>query len=92
MAARTVPIRRRALSEEPEPETGPRAPSEEERNRTARRTTEARAEQNSPGMVLAGVAVLLGAVVGVAAVAYTVALAFGAWAWIARPLIDAIGG
>ena len=39
-----------------------------------------------------GVAVLLGAVVGVAAVAYTVALAFGAWAWIARPLIDAIGG
>jgi hypothetical protein len=39
-----------------------------------------------------GVAILLGAAVGVAAVGYTVALAFGAWAWIARPLIDAIGG
>lgn len=62
MPARTVSIKRRAVVEEPEPEPIPRAPSEEERNRTARRTTEARAEQESPGMVLFGVALLIGLV------------------------------
>jgi hypothetical protein len=38
-----------------------------------------------------GIAVLLSALVGLTAVCYTVGLAIGAWAWIARPLIEAVG-
>lgn len=58
MAASTVTIRRKeTVVEEAEP---PRAPSDEERQRTARRTTEVRPERESPAMVLLGVALLVG--------------------------------
>ncbi|MEI7444444.1 MAG: exopolysaccharide biosynthesis protein [Burkholderiales bacterium] len=38
-----------------------------------------------------GLAVLVGAVFGAAAVAWTAALGVGAWAWIARPVLEALG-
>lgn len=62
MPARTVAIRRRAAVEEAVETAIPRAPSEEERARTARRTTEARPERDSPAMVLFGVFLLIGLV------------------------------
>lgn len=39
-----------------------------------------------------GIAVLAGAATGLAAVGYTMALAFGAWAWIGQPLLERLVG
>jgi hypothetical protein len=58
MPARTVAIRRRAVVEDVSETAIPRAPSEEERARTARRTTEARPERDNPAMVLFGIGLL----------------------------------
>jgi hypothetical protein len=60
MPARTVAIRRRAVSEDPEPDTQPRSPSDEERQRTARRNTEAQVQQQSPMLVLGGMVLIFG--------------------------------
>jgi hypothetical protein len=39
-----------------------------------------------------GIAVLAGAATGLAAIGYTMALAFGAWAWIGQPLLERLVG
>jgi hypothetical protein len=72
MPARTIALRRRPPQEEAEPAAPiPRNPSDEERARTARRTTEARPETGSPLMTLSMIVVL-------AALATMLVVLFGA--------------